>query len=119
MKIDEIKPARKFRPGGSGKTEISHAANIRLESDEQITFITSSGKEHDFVAKSWGFYSTPSINGRLKDQGFKTALVGNSQGRIYIMAVEPERMEEFENYLKREKNVVLEWLDERKGQIRA
>ncbi|MEW5919759.1 MAG: hypothetical protein AB1796_02165 [Bacillota bacterium] len=70
-------------------------------------------KEHDFAAKAWGFYATPSVNGRLKDQGFKTALVRNNAGRVYVMVVELERMADFERYLQAEKNTVIEWLDER------
>jgi len=48
------------------------------------------------TAKDWGFYATPSINGRLQQFGFKTALVENPQGRIYVMVVEEEKIELFE-----------------------
>ena len=52
-----------------------------------ISFCTDDGSEYDVVAKEWGFYATPSINARLIDQGFKTALVKNTKNRFYIMLV--------------------------------
>lgn len=110
MKIWEKDPPRSFR---AGDTEIRDCGRIGLEPDEQVTFVTPAGKEHDFAAKSWGFYATPSVNGRLKDQGFKTALVRNEAGRYYVMVVDPERMAEFDKYLDRDGQEVVEWLDER------
>lgn len=93
--------------------EISDCGRVELGADEQVTFVTPSGKEYDVAAKSWGFYATPSINKRLREQGFKTALVKNSRGRFYVMLVDPDRMAEFEAYLQEEKQAVEEWLDER------
>ena len=113
MKIVRKDPPRTFLVGAEPQISISDCGSVHLDADEQLTFVTASGKEHDFCAKSWGFYATPSINGRLVAQGFKTALVENSVGRIFLMVVEPEKMDEFEAYLKREDNRVLEWLDER------
>jgi hypothetical protein len=99
----------------NGVVEISDCGRLRLEPDEQVTFVSASGKEHDFTAKSWGFYATPSVNARLAEQGFKTALVRNHQGRFYVMVVEREKLSDFLEYLKREQNEVEEWLDERKA----
>lgn len=113
MKIVENTPPRVFEVGEGGSIKISDCGKIYLEPDEQVTFVTSSGKEHDFTAKSWGFYATPSVNKRLVDQGFKTALVKNRAGRYYIMVVDTDRISEFESYLDREKNQVVEWLDQR------
>lgn len=112
MKFDENKPARIFTLGKNDSIEISDCGEILLESNEQVTFVTESGKEHDFAAKSWGFYATPSVNGRLRDQGFKTALVKNSYGKYYIMVVEQEKMADFETYLENEENKTVQWLDE-------
>ena len=69
---------------------------------------------HDFACKDWGFYSTPSINGRLKNEGFKTALVENLKGQVYVMSVDSERIDIFEKYCENESQTILEWLDERK-----
>ena len=113
MKIDKKEPPRVFRVGKDNNIEISDCARIYLKPDEQVTFVTISGKEHDFTAKPWGFYATPSVNGRLVNQGFKTALVKNQSGMYYIMVVDNDRFSEFQDYLSTEKNEVVEWLDER------
>ena len=115
MRFDRKDPARKYRCGIGGAVEISDCGRVQLEPNEQITFVAASGKEHDFTAKSWGFYATPSVNARLAEQGFKTALVRNHQGRFYVMVVEREKMTEFLDYLRRERNEVEEWLDEREA----
>jgi hypothetical protein len=114
MRFVQTVPPRTFRVGLNSEIEISDCGRIHLEADEQVTFVTPSGKEHDFVAKSWGFYATPSVNSRLVDQGFKTALVSSPMsGRFFIMVVERERIDEFEEYLRETNQVVVEWLDER------
>ena len=113
MKVEIKEPPRIYIVGQDKSIAISDCGKIYLENDEQITFVTSSGKEHDFAAKSWGFYATPSVNGRLVNQGFKTALVKNVKNQFYIMVVDPEQMQEFEAYLIAENNYVVEWLDER------
>lgn len=106
-------PPRKFNVGIQNQVEISDCGKVELEANEQITFVTSSGREHDVAAKTWGFYATSSVNGRLVDQGFKTAFVRNSIGRYYVMLVDRKRISEFEEYLRSEKQVLDEWLDER------
>ena len=113
MKSDLKDPPRSFFVGADAQIEIRDCGQVFLEADEQITFVGPSGKEHDFTAKAWGFYATPSVNGRLRDQGFKTALVRNSHDKCYVMVVDVDEMEAFETYLATEKNEVLEWLDER------
>ena len=106
MKI-EIKN-RKFKVND---IEITHISDIELNDDEMITF-KKENKEYDFVAKEWGYYATPSINGRLKSFGYKTALVKNSYDKLFINVVEVEKMDKFLEYLKKENSKVLEWLDE-------
>lgn len=102
-----------FRPGKDERVVVSDCAKIYLEPNEQVSFVTASGREHDFTAKSWGFYSTPSVNGRLVKEGFKTALVENQQGKFYIMVVDKDRLDDFHTYLDNSQNQVVEWLDER------
>ncbi len=113
MKIVKNKLPRIFQVGENGEINISDCGKIYLDPDEQVTFVTVTGKKHDFTAKSWGFYATPSVNGRLVHQGFKTALVKNQSGRYYIMVVDVDRIPDFETYLSVEKNEVVEWIDER------
>ena len=113
MKYDRKEPPRSFFVGAGGQIEIRDCGRVFLEPDEQVTFVGPSGKEHDFTAKTWGFYATPSVNGRLKGQGFKTALVRNSHDKFYIMVVDVDEVKAFEAYMAAEENEVLEWLDER------
>ena len=113
MRFVPTDPPRRFRVGLDESIELSDCGRISLEADEQVTFVTRSGREHDVVAKSWGFYATPSVNGRLKREGFKAALVRNSQGMYYVMVVETDRIEDFHEYLRVERQELCEWLDER------
>ena len=118
MKFHSKDPPRKFKVGKpENKIIISDFGDLYLNSDEQISVVSENGKRHDFVAKDWGFYSTPSVNGRLKDEGFKTALVENQKGQIYIMSVDKDKVNLFEKYCLDEQQTVLEWLDERKLKV--
>ena len=92
--------------------KIKDYGKIALDPDEMVSFITGSGREFDFIAKDWGFYATSSINGRLQNQGFKTALCKNLQGRIYVLAVEQEKLELFKDYCNKQRLTLIEWLDE-------
>ncbi|MCC6221279.1 MAG: hypothetical protein IT291_08585 [Deltaproteobacteria bacterium] len=112
MKVIEKQPPRKYRVGLKQQVEISDCGEIFLAENEQITFINPDERHYDFCAKEWGYYATPSVNGRLKDEGFKTALVRNSQGRVYVMVVDSKRLNEFQQYLDTERNEVIQWLDE-------
>lgn len=115
MNFEEKNPPRQFKVGvPENGIVISDFGDLQLNANEQITMISVNGKRHDFASKEWGFYATPSVNGRLKNEGFKTALVQNSMGQIYIMVVDKDLLEEFEHYCTMEKQEVLEWLDERK-----
>jgi hypothetical protein len=118
MKFEPKNPPRIFKVGKpENKIMISDFGDLTLGANEQITLVSDNGKRHDFAAKEWGFYSTPSINGRLKDEGFKTALVENQKGQIYVMSVDKDKIFLFEKYCLNEKQTVLEWLDERKLKV--
>lgn len=113
MKTSFLDVPRLFTPTASSDQVIEDWGKIFLPLNSMVSFVTESGKEYDVCAKSWGFYATPSINARLKNQGFKTALVKNAQGRLYVMLVEQEKLESFADFLKDENEVVEEWFDER------
>jgi len=108
MKTKILKKPRIF---SVNEIEIKDYGKIKLEKNELISFVTKSGKEFDFTAKEWGFYVTPSINGRLKKEGFKVAIVKNKFGKIYIMAVEKNMMNVFSKYCINQDEKVLQWLD--------
>lgn len=110
LKLDLLDKARVFSVKGH---EIKDLGKILLGTNELITFKTSSGKNFDFVSKEWGFYATPSINDRLKKEGFKTALVVNEIDQLYIMAVEEDKLDIFSEYLnKNQDNKLICWLDD-------
>lgn len=112
MKTDFKDTPREFRVGADGQITIRDCGKVFLDPDEQVTFTTPQGAEYDVVRKDWGYYATPSVNDRLKRFNFKTALVRNSKGQVYIMIVEKDRLSAFEAYLAAEKNYLLQWLDE-------
>ncbi len=93
--------------------QIYDYGKIQLEPQEMVSFQTPSGRECDFTAASWGFYLGPSVNSRLKKEGFKVALVLNEANQLYVNAVETDKIEEFKAYLKtNQNNKILCWLDE-------
>jgi hypothetical protein len=110
MEIRVIDPPREFRVRNSG-ARLSHAADIRLEPEELVTFTRLSGAEYDVVAKPWGFYATPSINGRLETFGFRVALArGRSHDKRFILLLERGYERDFESYLESEDLEVESWL---------
>ncbi len=110
MKFKSNKPPRIFKVGKASDISISDMGDIFLKPDEQVTFVTDKGNRHDFCRKSWGFYATPSINSRLKDENFVSALVVNNQKRIYLMVIEKTKIKDFRSYLKKEDQTVIAWL---------
>jgi hypothetical protein len=112
MNLIENKPYREFKPSSSSKIVIKDCGILELNDDEQITFIKDANKKYDFTAKEWGFYVTPSINRRLLNEGFKTALVKNNFGDIFIMVVEIEKIDKFSNYCNENSLTILNWLNE-------
>ncbi|MEA3314524.1 MAG: hypothetical protein U9Q30_01545 [Campylobacterota bacterium] len=110
MKLDLKEKPRVFEVKSH---KLNDFGKIMLDANEMVSFKTQSDKEYDFVAKEWGFYATPSINGRLKNEGFKTALVINENSQIYIMVIEEDKIESFKKYLKdNQDNKIICWLDE-------
>jgi hypothetical protein len=109
VKIDTIEPAREFEVLG---VQIKHTANIELEPDEQVTFVTASGTEFDVARKSWGYYGTPSLNGRLADHGLRAVLVrGERSGKMFVLFVERGKEADFEEYIEWDRLRIVTWLD--------
>lgn len=109
MKIEEIVPPRDYY---ANSVKISHCANIELNPDELVTFVTPSGKQYDVMKKKWGFFATPSLNNRLKKFGFKTVLITDSTEKKFICLVEEGKEEEFLNYLEKDRGKIVYWLSE-------
>ena len=112
MKYKFTEIPRVFTVGSNDHISISDFGQIHLDPNEQVTFIMDDEFEYDVARKDWGFYATPSLNGRLKSQGFKSALVKNSKAQFYIMLVHSSKLKSFDDYCKNESQVVVQWLDE-------
>ena len=108
MRLRPRSPARRFRVG---EVAINHVADLTLEPDEQVTFVAATGSELDVVRKSWGYYATSSLNGRLPAHGLRAVLVRGEDGRAWLLLVEAGHEAEFDRYRKGQKLYVVAWLD--------
>jgi len=112
MKFRPKDPPRSFEVGLPGqKFELHDCGHISLNPDEQMTFVTESGTEFDVWRKEWGYYATPSLNGRLTHHGLRAVLGKSSDGKFFILLVEKGREDEFMKYMEHEKQTVVWWLD--------
>jgi len=112
MKITPKSPPRRFTVGTAVRREIADCGTLALEADEQMTLVTESGAEFDVTRKDWGFYATPSLNGRLESFGLRAVLVRNRvSARYFVLLVERGHEPSFERYLGEESCEVVAWLD--------
>ncbi|MDZ4252740.1 MAG: hypothetical protein U1A72_09245 [Sulfuritalea sp.] len=112
MKFEEKNPPRSFAVGNAVKFPMKDCGALRLEPDEQVTFVTESGGEYDVARKDWGFYATPSLNGRLEQFGLRGVLIRNrGTGRYFVLLVERGREALFDAYCEQENLAVIAWLD--------
>jgi hypothetical protein len=124
MRIDPVEPAREFEVGRRGG-RLRHVADAWLEPDEVLTLRTESGTEVDVTRKSWGYYGTPSLNGRLRENGLRAALAvgvprdGTQANRMYLLLVEEGREDDFRAYVEAEEMEVVAWLDSDEAIARA
>jgi SAM-dependent methyltransferase len=111
MKFQPLDPPRVFVTGRAEPIHIRDYGKVLLERDEQITFITESGAEYDVARKTWGYYATPSLNGRLANFGLRAVLVKSFVGKYYVLLVERGHEAELAAYLSSEQNQIVRWLD--------
>jgi hypothetical protein len=111
VKLTLMDPPREFEVGKAERIKLKDCAHIQLEPDELVTFITESGAEYDIARKSWGFYATPSLNGRLPQFGWRALLVKGPDGKFYIFLVERGQETECQRYMTLEDHRVVCWLD--------
>ncbi len=111
MKINPIEPPRTFIVGHGAPIEMKDCARVELEADEQVTFVTASGTEYDLARKSWGYYATPSLNGRLAKFGLQAVLIKSTDLKFYVYLVEKGKEADFHAYLEKEKNSIVCWLN--------
>lgn len=112
MKFEPKEPPRAFLVGNAAKFEMRDCGTVRLGPNEQVTFVTDSGAEYDVARKDWGFYATPSLNGRLEGFGLRGVLIKNrGTGRFFVVLVERGAEPRFESYCAVENLAVVTWLD--------
>jgi len=111
MKFDVVDPPRIFEVGRGEIIQLKDCGRINLVPDEQVTFVTDSGAEYDVARKSWGFYATPSLNGRLKTFGLRAVLVKSPNSKYYVFLVESGKEADFQRYLDSEGHTIVTWMD--------
>ncbi len=111
MKIIKNSPARIFEVGIGAKVQMRDCAHIELNPDEQITLKTGDRHEYDVARKSWGFYATPSLNGRLASFDLRGVLVKGPTGKFFVWLVECGKEDDFHAYLTTERHRIIAWLD--------
>ena len=112
MRFDAKTPPRKFAIGDPPRVQLSDCGRMHLSPDELVTFVTERGNEYDVTRKDWGFYATPSLNGRLESFSLRGVLVRNNlSGRYFLMLVERGKEPSFERYIASEQCGVVCWLE--------
>lgn len=109
--MDRNDPPRAYRTGRAEDVVIHDVGRMSLDADEQITLTTPSGGEYDVARKEWGFYATPSMNGRLPRHGLRPVVVRNGLGRYFLLLVERGREDGFASYAETERLIIVAWLD--------
>lgn len=106
-----VEPPRAYRCGVADGVVMHDVGRVALDADEQVTFTTAGGGEYDLARKAWGFYATPSLNGRLPRFGLRAVLVRNTRRQWFVLLVERGQEEAFGAYLASERLEVVTWLD--------
>lgn len=111
MNVKVNDPPRQFTVGNYEPIVLSDCGRIELEPDELVVFTTTDGAEYDVGRKSWGFYATPSLNGRLARFGLRAVLAKNPQDRFFVLLVEQGKEDDFHQYMQDEQMEIVIWLD--------
>lgn len=112
MNITKNDPPREYEVGAPGhRITLKDCAHIALNPDEQVTFFTDSGAEFDVARKDWGFYATPSLNDRLLRFNLHAVLVKNPIGKFFVLLMEENKDDLFQEYLHHEQLEIITWLD--------
>jgi hypothetical protein len=109
MKFESREPPRRFEVGGA---VLSDCGTMHLSPAEQVTFTTETGGEYDVARQSWGFYATPSLNGRLGRFGLRPLLAANSAGKFFVLLLERGKDDALAAYLREQGMRIVCWLDD-------
>ncbi len=112
MRFEPKQPPRLFQVGNAVKFDMKDCGSVDLGHDEQLTFTTPAGAEYDVARKDWGFYATPSLNGRLEQFGLRAVLIRNrGTSRYFLLLVESGKEALFNDYCHQENLAIVAWLD--------
>jgi hypothetical protein len=111
LKFTRNEPSRIFEVGYAVKRSITDCGRVELGADEQITFVTEAGNEYDVTRKSFGFYATPSLNGRLEKFSLRAVLTKNISGKFFLLLIEKGKEDDFLKYLEEERMDIICWMD--------
>ena len=111
MKIDTNNLPREFEVGFGETITMKDCAHIELKPYEQVTFTAPSDTEYDVARTAWGYYATPSLNGRLERYNLRGVMVRNRIDQYFILLVESGKETVFERYLDVEGLHLVTWLD--------
>ena len=112
MKFSIDTEPRRFLVGRVG-VELSHVADLRLDPNEVVTFVSGLDREYDVTAKDWGYYATPSVGGRLRRFGMRAGLMRNVETRqVFVVIVFDDRLDAWQAYLDEENEELIVWLDD-------
>lgn len=92
--------------------EICDYGKVELAPGEMLSVVPEGCGECDVTATEWGLYVAPSLNGRLAASGYRTALVENSVGKLFLNAVHNSKFDLFKKYLQEQEARVVRWIDE-------
>ncbi len=113
VKFIKKNPMRSFSPGKD--ISLFDCGTLNLSVDEQITIVDDNGFKSDLTCKEWGYYLANSINYRITEQGYKTALFSSnlqSPPSLYVCLVNEAKIDQFMIYLDKVEARLIMWLDE-------
>ena len=115
MKFNKKNPPRTFAVENNKKFYIKDCGDVFLDENEQVTFKNNNTTEYDVVRKKWGYYASPSLNGRLIHFNLRACLIRNTKtNRYFILMVEKTYEDDFQKYLDDESCEIVSWLDDTK-----
>ena len=114
MKVIPTDPPREFTVGRTGSITLRDTGSLLLDENELVTVRTEgdSPTRFDVTRTPFGYYATNSLNGTLPDNGLRPALARNTEsGRLFLLLVEPSKLQAYADYLKNEGMDHLGWFD--------
>lgn len=110
MRTIKRKKPRIFCVSKKNNIFLKDVGKIYLNDDENLTITSSNKKNYEICKKSWGYYATPSLNDRLRKNGFRTFLV-KQRKKLFVLLVENNKQKQFNHYIKMEKYQIIKRLD--------